>query len=78
MNSLIGTKSFYKKTILIALPIIVQNAITAFVAMLDNIMVGQVGTEQMSGVAIIGNNGRSFGYRPYVRCGNYKSADVCI
>lgn len=52
MNSLIGTKSFYKKTIMIALPIIVQNAITAFVAMLDNIMVGRLGTDPMSGVAI--------------------------
>ncbi|MBQ8611155.1 MAG: MATE family efflux transporter [Oscillospiraceae bacterium] len=36
----------------IAVPMIVQNAITNFVSLLDNIMVGQVGTEQMSGVAI--------------------------
>lgn len=32
---------------------IVQNAITSFVSFLDNIMVGQIGTEQMSGVAIV-------------------------
>ena len=32
---------------------IVQNAITNLVSFLDNIMVGQLGTEQMSGVAIV-------------------------
>ena len=32
---------------------IIQNAITSFVSFLDNIMVGQIGTEQMSGVAIV-------------------------
>ena len=36
----------------IALPILVQNGITNFVNLLDNIMVGQTGTEQMSGVAV--------------------------
>ena len=35
------------------MPIMIQNAITNFVSLLDNIMVGQIGTEQMSGVAII-------------------------
>ncbi|MCI8693156.1 MAG: MATE family efflux transporter [Lachnospiraceae bacterium] len=37
----------------VAVPIMVQNGITNFVGLLDNIMVGQVGTEQMSGVAIV-------------------------
>lgn len=37
----------------IAVPIMVQNGITNFVSMLDNIMVGRIGTEQMSGVAIV-------------------------
>ncbi|MCI7814011.1 MAG: MATE family efflux transporter [Lachnospiraceae bacterium] len=37
----------------IAVPIMIQNGITNFVSMLDNIMVGQIGTEQMSGVAIV-------------------------
>ena len=32
--------------------ILIQNGITNFVGLLDNIMVGQVGTEQMSGVAV--------------------------
>ena len=31
----------------------IQNVITNFVNLLDNLMVGQVGTEQMSGVAIV-------------------------
>lgn len=48
----IGTKSYYKRTFAIMLPILLQNAITNFVSLLDNIMVGQLGTEQMSGVAI--------------------------
>ena len=48
-----GTKDFYKKTMIVALPIMIQNGITNFVSLLDNIMVGQVGTEQMSGIAIV-------------------------
>ncbi len=50
---LIGTKQFYKKLLLLAVPIMIQNAITNFVGFLDNIMVGQLGTEPMSGVAIV-------------------------
>lgn len=49
----IGNKDFYKTVFLIAIPIMIQNGITNFVNLLDNIMVGQVGTEQMSGVAIV-------------------------
>lgn len=52
-QKLIGDKAFYKMVFLIAVPIIVQNGITNFVGLLDNIMVGRVGTEQMSGVAIV-------------------------
>lgn len=37
----------------VAVPIIIQNGITNFVSLLDNIMVGRVGTEQMSGIAIV-------------------------
>ena len=47
-----GDRAFYKKVIAIALPIMIQNGITNFVNMLDNIMVGRIGTEQMSGVSI--------------------------
>ena len=49
----VGDKAFYKTVLAIALPIMLQNGITNFVSLLDNIMVGQVGTEQMSGVAIV-------------------------
>ena len=50
---LIGDKHFYRMVLAIVIPIIIQNAITNFVNLLDNIMVGQVGTEPMSGVAIV-------------------------
>lgn len=53
MRKFIGNKSFYKMVLLVAVPIIIQNGITNFVGLLDNIMVGRVGTEQMSGVAIV-------------------------
>lgn len=53
LSKLIGTKSFYKMVLRVAVPIMIQNGITNFVSMLDNIMVGQIGTEQMSGVAIV-------------------------
>ena len=49
----IGDRAFYKMVLLIAVPIMIQNGITNFVNLLDNIMVGQIGTEQMSGVAIV-------------------------
>lgn len=52
MKRFIGDKKFYMMVLAIAVPIMVQNGITNFVAMLDNIMIGRVGTDQMSGVAV--------------------------
>ena len=52
-KTFIGDKVFYKMVLAIAVPIMIQNGITNFVSLLDNIMVGQIGTEQMSGVAIV-------------------------
>lgn len=49
----VGDRRFYAMVLGIAVPIMIQNGITNFVGMLDNIMVGQIGTEQMSGVAIV-------------------------
>ena len=49
----IGDRNFYKMVLAIAVPIMIQNGITNFVSLLDNIMIGQIGTEQMSGVAIV-------------------------
>ena len=48
----IGSKQFYKAALAIALPIMLQNGITNFVSMLDNIMIGRVGQTQMTGVAV--------------------------
>lgn len=52
----IGDKAFYRRALATALPIILQNLITNFVAMLDNIMVGQLSTAQISAVTISNNN----------------------
>lgn len=52
-HKFIGDRSFYKMVLAIAVPIMIQNGITNFVSLLDNIMIGQIGTEQMSGVAIV-------------------------
>ena len=49
----IGDKAFYRRVFGVAVPIIIQNGITNFVSLLDNIMVGQVGTVPMSGVSIV-------------------------
>lgn len=53
LRKYIGDRHFYRRVLAVALPIIVQNAITNFVWMLDNVMVGQVGTLSMSGVSIV-------------------------
>lgn len=53
MHRYIGDRAFYRRVLAVVLPIIIQNFITNFVSMLDNIMVGQIGTVQMSGVAIV-------------------------
>ena len=50
---LIGDKAFYKSLLAIAVPIMLQNGLTNLVSLLDNIMVGSVGTEQMTGVSIV-------------------------
>lgn len=53
IRKFIGDKNFYKMVMTVALPIMIQNLITNFVSMLDNLMVGNLGTEQMSGVSIV-------------------------
>lgn len=50
---LIGDKAFYKTLLTIAVPIMLQNGLTNLVSLLDNIMVGAVGTEPMTGVSIV-------------------------
>ena len=52
LKSFFGDRAFYRTMLGVAVPIMIQNGITNFVSLLDNIMVGQVGTVQMNGVAI--------------------------
>lgn len=52
-STLIGDKNFYAKVFAIVIPIIIQNTITNVVSLLDNVMVGRVGTLQMTAVAIV-------------------------
>ncbi len=47
-----GDSAFYKHALMVAVPIMIQNGITNFVSLLDNIMVGAVGTVEMTGVSI--------------------------
>ena len=49
----IGDKAFYKHVLYMVIPMILQNLVTNFVSMVDNIMVGQLGTAPMSGVSIV-------------------------
>ena len=53
MKKLIGKREFYATVIALALPLLLQNAISTFVNLLDNLMVGRIGTESMSGVSIV-------------------------
>ena len=53
LKKYIGDRAFYQRVFQVAVPIIIQNGITNFVSLLDNIMVGQVGTLPMSGVSIV-------------------------
>ncbi len=48
-----GDSSFYKRVMVIALPIMVQNGINNVVSLLDNVMVGQLGQSQVNGVTIV-------------------------
>ena len=52
LRKLIGSRAFYAMVLAVVVPIIVQNAITNFVNLLDNLMVGRIGTDQFSGVAV--------------------------
>ncbi len=51
-SRLFGDAAFYRKALTVAIPIMIQNGITNFVSLLDNIMVGAVGTVEMTGVSI--------------------------
>lgn len=44
---------YFRRMLTVAIPIMIQSGVTNFVNMLDNIMIGQVGTLEMSGVSIV-------------------------
>ncbi len=52
MKSLIGDKKFYRMVLIVCIPIVIQNGFTNLASLLDNIMIGQLGTLSMSGVSI--------------------------
>ena len=53
VKKFIGTRAFYASVLTMLVPMIVQQGITQFVNLLDNVMVGRLGTAPMSGVAIV-------------------------
>ena len=52
MTALKDDRSYIKRLLIIAIPMMIQNGISNFVNLLDNLMIGQVGTNALSGVAI--------------------------
>ncbi|MBE6680344.1 MAG: MATE family efflux transporter [Ruminococcaceae bacterium] len=48
----IGDKAFYKMLFILVFPLIIQQGVTQFVSLLDNIMVGRLGTDAINSVAI--------------------------
>lgn len=48
----IGDRAFYAMVLSLVIPVVIQNTVTNFVNLLDNVMVGSLGTAHMSGVAI--------------------------
>ena len=48
----IGDRAFYRRMLACAVPVMIQIGITNFINLLDNVMVGQLGTEAMTGVSI--------------------------
>ncbi len=52
LKSRLGTRDFYKMMLGIAVPMMIQNGLTNFVSLLDNLMVGSLGANAISGIAI--------------------------
>ncbi len=53
LNNSEKNAAFFRRLLIITLPIILQNGISMFVSLLDNIMVGRLGTVEMSGVSVV-------------------------
>ena len=52
LKRFIGTKAFYRNVLALLIPMVIQQFITSFVSLLDNIMVGSLGTEAISAASI--------------------------
>ena len=53
LKKFIGDKAFYRNVLHILIPLVIQQGISSFVSLLDNVMVGGLGTEAISAVAIV-------------------------
>ena len=51
----IDNKRFVMRVFAVMIPIMLQNGITSFDNMLDNVMVGNIGTAEMTGVSVAGS-----------------------
>lgn len=52
MKKFLGNKVFYMTTLSIALPIMAQQFVTSFVNLIDNIMIGSVGSLALTSVTV--------------------------
>ena len=52
LKRFIGTRTFYKSVLTLLIPMVIQQFISSFVSLLDNIMVGSLGTEAISAASI--------------------------
>ena len=52
-STFIGDRAFYQSVVKLLIPIVIQQGITSFVNLLDNVMVGALSTAAISGVAIV-------------------------
>ncbi|GHV53292.1 MATE family efflux transporter [Spirochaetia bacterium] len=55
LPAFLDNKDFYKKLFTIAIPIMLQNLVNAFVNMIDTVMIGRLGTVEIAAVGL-GNN----------------------
>ena len=53
LKKFVGDKRFYRMVLTLVVPIVIQQGITNLVNLLDNVMVGGLGTESISAVAIV-------------------------
>ena len=50
----VKNQTIYKRALKLAIPMMIQNGITNMVGLIDNVMVGSIGTEAMTAVSIVG------------------------